>query len=199
MLPGLGPQVVGASWTPYDGHANPLRLLHALHTAFVEGGGTYVPKAKVDGRSGRAARLRRHRRRAALHGAAHRPRRRAGQCRSRAALRPCRPGPPAARPGPGDRTRGGTAADADHHRAADPGGQPDDGRQHGGGRLRPPPEPRCHARDRRAGGAVLPLDRPAEHRPRLVGAAGHGAGRRCRSTTSPPASPAPSPPTAIPA
>ncbi len=27
MLPGLGPRVVGASWTPYDGHANPLRLL----------------------------------------------------------------------------------------------------------------------------------------------------------------------------
>ena len=24
MLPGLGPAVVGASWTPYDGHANPL-------------------------------------------------------------------------------------------------------------------------------------------------------------------------------
>ena len=47
MLPGLGPKVVGASWTPYDGHANPLRLLHALHRAFTEGGGTYVPEAKV--------------------------------------------------------------------------------------------------------------------------------------------------------
>src|ERR1700682_6337410 len=30
LLPGLGPTVVGASWTPYDGHANPLNLLHAL-------------------------------------------------------------------------------------------------------------------------------------------------------------------------
>jgi glycine/D-amino acid oxidase-like deaminating enzyme len=48
MLPGLGPQVVGASWTPYDGHANPLRLLHALHTGFVGAGGAYVPNAKVE-------------------------------------------------------------------------------------------------------------------------------------------------------
>lgn len=48
MLPGLGPRVVGASWTPYDGHANPLRLLHALHRAFVEAGGDYVPNAKVE-------------------------------------------------------------------------------------------------------------------------------------------------------
>jgi glycine/D-amino acid oxidase-like deaminating enzyme len=48
MLPGLGSDVVGASWTPYDGHANPLRLLHALHTAFVGSGGTYVPNAKVE-------------------------------------------------------------------------------------------------------------------------------------------------------
>jgi glycine/D-amino acid oxidase-like deaminating enzyme len=47
MLPGLGPRVVGASWTPYDGHANPLVLLHALHRAFTEAGGTYVPNAKV--------------------------------------------------------------------------------------------------------------------------------------------------------
>ncbi len=48
MLPGLGPRVVGASWTPYDGHANPLVLLHALHRAFTEAGGTYVPNAKVE-------------------------------------------------------------------------------------------------------------------------------------------------------
>ncbi len=47
MLPGLGPQVVGGSWTPYDGHANPLILLHALHRAFTAAGGTYVPEAKV--------------------------------------------------------------------------------------------------------------------------------------------------------
>jgi hydrogen cyanide synthase HcnC len=34
MYPGIGPEVVGASYTQYDGHANPLRLLRALHTAF---------------------------------------------------------------------------------------------------------------------------------------------------------------------
>jgi glycine/D-amino acid oxidase-like deaminating enzyme len=34
MYPGIGPDVVGASYTQYDGHANPLRLLRALHTAF---------------------------------------------------------------------------------------------------------------------------------------------------------------------
>jgi len=47
MLPGLGPRVVGASWTPYDGHANPLHLLHALHRAFTEAGGHYLPNARV--------------------------------------------------------------------------------------------------------------------------------------------------------
>lgn len=47
MLPGLGPAVVGASWTPYDGHASPLALLQALHRAFTEAGGAYVPNARV--------------------------------------------------------------------------------------------------------------------------------------------------------
>ncbi|MBY0339078.1 MAG: FAD-binding oxidoreductase [Acetobacteraceae bacterium] len=47
MLPGLGPDVVGASWTPYDGHANSLNLLHALHIAFEGAGGAYVPGAKL--------------------------------------------------------------------------------------------------------------------------------------------------------
>jgi glycine/D-amino acid oxidase-like deaminating enzyme len=47
MLPGLGLDVVGASWTPYDGHANPLNLLHALHKAFVEKGGRYIPNTTV--------------------------------------------------------------------------------------------------------------------------------------------------------
>jgi glycine/D-amino acid oxidase-like deaminating enzyme len=31
-LPGIGPEVAGASYTPLDGHANPLKLLRALHT-----------------------------------------------------------------------------------------------------------------------------------------------------------------------
>jgi hydrogen cyanide synthase HcnC len=48
MLPGIGPAVVGASWTRYDGHANSLFLLHALHKGFVERGGTYIPNRTVD-------------------------------------------------------------------------------------------------------------------------------------------------------
>jgi len=32
-LPAIGPQVIGASYSPMDGHANPLKLLRALHTA----------------------------------------------------------------------------------------------------------------------------------------------------------------------
>jgi glycine/D-amino acid oxidase-like deaminating enzyme len=47
MLPGLGPSVVGASWTPYDGHASPLALLQALHRAFTEARGAYIPNARV--------------------------------------------------------------------------------------------------------------------------------------------------------
>src|SRR5437588_3449667 len=40
LLPGLGPAVTGASWTPYDGHANSLNLLHALHQAFPDKAGS---------------------------------------------------------------------------------------------------------------------------------------------------------------
>jgi glycine/D-amino acid oxidase-like deaminating enzyme len=47
LLPGLGPAVAGASWTPYDGHANSLNLLHALHKAFADKGGTYLPNRTV--------------------------------------------------------------------------------------------------------------------------------------------------------
>ena len=47
LLPGLGPAVIGGSWTPYDGHANPLNLLHALHKGFVEKGGRYLPNSPV--------------------------------------------------------------------------------------------------------------------------------------------------------
>ncbi|MCK8784009.1 FAD-binding oxidoreductase [Roseomonas sp. NAR14] len=47
MLPGLGPRVVGGSYTPYDGHASPLHLLRALHTAFRDAGGAYHPNTTV--------------------------------------------------------------------------------------------------------------------------------------------------------
>ncbi len=47
LLPGVGPAVTGASYTPYDGHANPLNLLHALHAGFVGGGGHYIPNVTI--------------------------------------------------------------------------------------------------------------------------------------------------------
>ncbi|MBV8494787.1 MAG: FAD-binding oxidoreductase [Alphaproteobacteria bacterium] len=47
ILPGLGSSVAGASWTPYDGHANSLNLLHALHKGFIERGGAYLPNRTV--------------------------------------------------------------------------------------------------------------------------------------------------------
>ncbi|MGH8662994.1 MAG: NAD(P)/FAD-dependent oxidoreductase [Burkholderiales bacterium] len=47
LLPGIGPAVVGGSWSPYDGHANPLYTLRALHAGLAARGGCYVPEAKV--------------------------------------------------------------------------------------------------------------------------------------------------------
>lgn len=47
LLPGLGPEVVGGSWSPYDGHANPLYTLRALHAGLAARGGRYVAGAKV--------------------------------------------------------------------------------------------------------------------------------------------------------
>lgn len=47
ILPGIGPDVVSGSYSPYDGHANPLYLLRALHTSFAAAGGRYSPRQKV--------------------------------------------------------------------------------------------------------------------------------------------------------
>ena len=48
LLPGLGPKVVGGSYTAYDGHSNSLYLLSALHAALIHQGGHYVPNARVE-------------------------------------------------------------------------------------------------------------------------------------------------------
>ena len=48
LLPAIGPEVLGASYTPYDGHANPLYTLRALHAALMKRGGRYVPNARVE-------------------------------------------------------------------------------------------------------------------------------------------------------
>ena len=47
ILPGIGPAVVGASFTQYDGHANSLNLLHALHRGVTALGGTYLPNHTI--------------------------------------------------------------------------------------------------------------------------------------------------------
>jgi glycine/D-amino acid oxidase-like deaminating enzyme len=43
LLPDIGPDVVGGSYCPLDGHVNSLRLFRALHTALQLRGGTYLP------------------------------------------------------------------------------------------------------------------------------------------------------------
>jgi glycine/D-amino acid oxidase-like deaminating enzyme len=55
MLPGIGPAIAGASYTRYDGHANSLNLLHALHQGFVGRGGRYLANTTV-GKAGVAPR-----------------------------------------------------------------------------------------------------------------------------------------------
>ena len=41
-LPAVGPEVIGASYTPMDGHVNPLKLLRALHDAMQRRGVKFV-------------------------------------------------------------------------------------------------------------------------------------------------------------
>lgn len=48
-LPGLGPEVCGATHSPMDGHCNPLKLLRALHAANQRRGATLFNRMQVDG------------------------------------------------------------------------------------------------------------------------------------------------------
>ncbi|MDQ2138051.1 FAD-dependent oxidoreductase [Alcaligenaceae bacterium B3P038] len=47
-LPAVGPDVYGASYTPMDGHVNPLKLFHALHRACDMSGAMYHVERRVD-------------------------------------------------------------------------------------------------------------------------------------------------------
>jgi hydrogen cyanide synthase HcnC len=47
LLPGIGPEVAGASYGAEDGHVDPLRLLRALHAAFVARGGSIFSECAV--------------------------------------------------------------------------------------------------------------------------------------------------------
>jgi len=49
MLPDVGPDVVGGSYCPLDGHVNSQKLLRALHTGLVQRGSTYLPGRRVNG------------------------------------------------------------------------------------------------------------------------------------------------------
>ncbi len=48
MLPDIGPEVVGASYCPLDGHVNSQGLLLALHTGLKQLGASYLPGHRVD-------------------------------------------------------------------------------------------------------------------------------------------------------
>jgi glycine/D-amino acid oxidase-like deaminating enzyme len=55
MLPHIGPDVVGASYCPADGHVNSLKLFRAFHLGLQHRGGTYLPEhpvARIEPRTG---------------------------------------------------------------------------------------------------------------------------------------------------
>lgn len=58
LVPQVGPEVVGAIHGPLDGHANPLRVLHALVQAFGQLGGQLVPGVTVQAIEQRAGTFR---------------------------------------------------------------------------------------------------------------------------------------------
>ena len=48
LLPACGPEVAGGAWTPYDGHANPLKLMRGLHESLAARGADYLGGARAD-------------------------------------------------------------------------------------------------------------------------------------------------------
>jgi hydrogen cyanide synthase HcnC len=48
VFPGIGPEVVGGSFCPLDGHLNALRAFRAAHLAFAGRGGDYLPEHPVE-------------------------------------------------------------------------------------------------------------------------------------------------------
>ena len=48
-MPGLGPEVRGATYSPMDGHCNPLKLFRALHAANQRRGAALYSRMQVDG------------------------------------------------------------------------------------------------------------------------------------------------------
>ena len=54
FLPDASPRIAGGIFSPQDGHVDPLRTLHALLTAFVTLGGTYLPRCRIDDIAGQS-------------------------------------------------------------------------------------------------------------------------------------------------
>ena len=48
LLPACGPEVVGGTYSPCDGHANPLKLMRGLHASLAGLGADYLTGARVD-------------------------------------------------------------------------------------------------------------------------------------------------------
>ena len=48
LMPGLGPDVLGGSYCPHDGHVSPLKLLRALHAGLARQGAQYIADARVE-------------------------------------------------------------------------------------------------------------------------------------------------------
>ena len=47
LLPACGPEVVGGTYCPYDGHTNPLRLMRGLHASLAAHGADYLTGARA--------------------------------------------------------------------------------------------------------------------------------------------------------
>ena len=47
-VPGIGPDVVGATFTALDGHVNALKLLRALHASYARHSGGYRPQTRIE-------------------------------------------------------------------------------------------------------------------------------------------------------
>src|SRR5215216_54706 len=48
LIPQIGPEVVGASYSRFDGHCNSLRLFRALNAGMQQLGTTYLPDHRVE-------------------------------------------------------------------------------------------------------------------------------------------------------
>ena len=48
LMPGLGSEVLGGSFSVHDGHVNPLYLMKSLHNGFIKNRGKFVSNEKVN-------------------------------------------------------------------------------------------------------------------------------------------------------